>query len=204
VWSAFAATALLAHRALKALVGDAVRPAIVLGAVLVAAGLVQFSPVKHACLRACRSPWTFLWRYYARGIRGGWWLGVRHGLHCLGCCWALMLVMVATGSADLLWMLALAAAMTVEKTAPWGARLVGPLGVALVLAGVTVAVVPVGGGGAPGAVALLLTVVLLAIVGSVREAAGRRRNRRSEGTEARNEDRAPPMQARGCRAEAGQ
>ena len=73
-------------------------------------------------------------------------LGVRHGVFCLGCCWALMLVMLGTGVSSMRWMLALTGAMIVEKTAPWGARLVGPLGVALVLAGVAVAVVPAAAG----------------------------------------------------------
>ena len=196
VWTGFAVTALLVDHALAALVGETVRPGVVLGVVLVTAGLAQFSPVTRACLRACRSPWAFLWRHYARGVRGGWLLGVRHGLHCLGCCWALMLVMVATGVGSMIWMLALAAATTLEKTAPWGARLVGPLGVALVLAGIAVAVVPAAAAEAPGEAALLLTLVALAAVGSAKAAVSRRRNRMSAGTETRNEDRAPRARAR--------
>jgi predicted metal-binding membrane protein len=142
VWSGFAAAAMVADHGVGALVGDPVRSAarhdLVLGATLVVAGLFQFSPVKDACLTVCRSPWRFLWQYYGRGARGGVALGVRHGVFCLGCCGALMLVMLGTGVGSLLWMSALTGVMVVEKTAPWGARLVAPLGAALVLVGVAV------------------------------------------------------------------
>jgi predicted metal-binding membrane protein len=144
VWSGFAAAAMLVDQGVDPLVGDPVRSVarreLVLGAALVVAGLFQFSRLKHACLRVCRSPWGFLWQYYGRGVRGSWTLGVRQGGFCLGCCGALMLVMLGTGAGSLLWMLALTGAMAVEKTAPWGARLVAPLGAALVLAGVAISV----------------------------------------------------------------
>ena len=70
---------------------------LVLAVTLVVAGLFQFSRLKHLCLTACRSPWAFLWQHYRRGVRGGWSLGVRHGALCLGCCWALMLIMFGVG-----------------------------------------------------------------------------------------------------------
>ena len=59
-------------------------PELVLGAALVVAGLFQFSRLKRACLTTCRSPWAFLWQHYRRGVRGGWTLGVRHGVLCSG------------------------------------------------------------------------------------------------------------------------
>jgi len=189
VWGVFAALAMLVHRAVDVLPDDTAQPRPVLGAVLVAAGIFQFSALKRACLTACRSPWTFLWRHYARGIRAGWTLGVRHGLLCLGCCWALMLVMVATGIGSLLWMLALVAVMTVEKTAPWGARLVAPVGAALVLAGAAVLVGRATGTGTSSEEALLVaaaaTAIALPVAGLRAVAAGRRRNR----------DRAPALPA---------
>jgi predicted metal-binding membrane protein len=81
-----------------------------------------------------------LMTHYRGGVRGGWTVGVRHGLNCLGCCWALMLVMFATGVGSLLWMVALTAVMVAEKVAPQGARLVRPVAVLLAVAGVVVSV----------------------------------------------------------------
>jgi predicted metal-binding membrane protein len=108
---------------------------LILTGTLVLVGAYQLSPLKDRCLTVCRDPFTFLWRHYRRGLRGGLNLGLRHGLWCLGCCWALMLLMFATGVGSLLWMLALTAVMVAEKTTRWGARLVVPVGVALVVSG---------------------------------------------------------------------
>ncbi|MGQ0573426.1 MAG: DUF2182 domain-containing protein [Pseudonocardia sp.] len=150
VWAAFVPLALLGDAGVHALVGAwswlAARTELVLGATLVLAGAYQFSPLKDACLTACRNPMGFLWQHYRRGPWGGWVLGVRHGLSCLGCCWALMLVMFSTGVGSLAWMLALTGVMVVEKTSRHGARLVAPVGVALFVAGVAVAVPAVTGG----------------------------------------------------------
>jgi predicted metal-binding membrane protein len=104
------------------------------GAVLALAGAFQFTPLKDACLDKCRHPAQFLMRYYERGPAGGFRLGARHGLFCVGCCWALMLVMFATGVASLLWMAALTALMIHEKTRPAGARAVPVTGAALLAA----------------------------------------------------------------------
>jgi predicted metal-binding membrane protein len=179
IWSGFAAVAMMGDSGVAALVRMRTWPVapseLVLGATLVVAGLFQFSRLKHACLTACRSPWAFLWQHYRRGVRGGWTLGVRHGVLCLGCCWALMLIMFGAGLSSLLWMLALTGVMVVEKTVPYGARLVAPLGGALVLAGVVVTVGavsanppdgPARSGGAvdPGMVSLLVAAVGLAIL----------------------------------------
>ncbi len=73
---------------------------------LALAGAFQFTPLKDACLDKCRHPGQFLMRYYERGAGGGFRLGARHGVFCVGCCWALMLVMFAAGVASLLWMAA--------------------------------------------------------------------------------------------------
>jgi predicted metal-binding membrane protein len=104
------------------------------GAVLALAGAFQFTPLKDACLDKCRHPGQFLVRYYERGPAGGFRLGARHGLFCVGCCWALMLVMFAAGVASLLWMAALTALMIHEKTRPAGARAVPVTGAALLAA----------------------------------------------------------------------
>ncbi|MCZ7642022.1 MAG: DUF2182 domain-containing protein [Pseudorhodoplanes sp.] len=76
-------------------------------ALFIAAGLYQFSAVKHACLRVCQRPFPFFfanWRTTAPGVFG---LGLRQGAHCLGCCWAMMLLMFATGLMNAVWMAAL-------------------------------------------------------------------------------------------------
>ena len=83
-----------------------------------AAGIYQFAPLKHACLRRCRSPFQFFftnWKTTPRGVFG---LGVRQGLFCLGCCWAAMTVMITAGAMNFLWMVGLVVAMTVEKIVP--------------------------------------------------------------------------------------
>jgi predicted metal-binding membrane protein len=104
------------------------------GLVLALAGGFQFTGLKDACLDKCRHPAQFLMRHYERGAGGGFRLGARHGAFCVGCCWALMLVMFAAGVASLLWMAALTALMIHEKTRPAGARAVPVTGVALLAA----------------------------------------------------------------------
>ncbi|WP_219416011.1 DUF2182 domain-containing protein [Pseudonocardia nigra] len=130
VWLAFAAVALAAAVGLHRLL-PAVPPDLALAGALGLAGAFQFSPLKQRCLTACREPAAFLFAHYRRGLAGAWHVGVRHPLSCLGCCWALMLVMFATGAADLAWMLGLTAVMVAEKVAPWGHRIVAPVGVLL-------------------------------------------------------------------------
>jgi predicted metal-binding membrane protein len=144
IWAAFALVALAGDTSVHWLVDHwawlTEREALVLGATLVLAGAFQLSPLKDACLRACRSPMAMLMTHYRGGVRGGWTVGVRHGLNCLGCCWALMLVMFATGVGSLLWMVALTAVRVAEKVAPQGARLVRPVALLLAVAGVVVSV----------------------------------------------------------------
>ena len=101
---------------------------------LALAGAFQFTSLKDACLDKCRHPGQFLMRYYERGAGGGLRLGMRHGAFCVGCCWALMLVMFAAGVASLIWMALLTAVMIHEKTRPAGARAVPVTGVALLAA----------------------------------------------------------------------
>ena len=101
------------------------------GSTLALAGAFQFTSLKDACLDKCRHPAQFMTRYYARGPAGGFRLGARHGAFCVGCCWALMLVMFAAGVASLVWMALLTGVMIHEKTRPLGARAVPVTGVAL-------------------------------------------------------------------------
>ena len=116
--------------------------ALVAAAVLALAGLFQFSALKYRCLEQCRTPFSFVtsrWRGRAPG-REAFRLGLDHGLFCVGCCWALMLVMFVVGIGSIGWMLALAAVMAAEKNLPWGKRLRMPLGVGLVAWGTWLAV----------------------------------------------------------------
>lgn len=130
VWLGFALLALGPAVALRELTGG-VRPDLVLAGTLALAGAFQFSPLKQRCLTICREPTAFLFAHYRQGPRGAWRLGLRHAMSCLGCCWALMLVMFATGVADLAWMLGLTAIMVAEKVTSWGRRLVVPVGIVL-------------------------------------------------------------------------
>jgi predicted metal-binding membrane protein len=135
VWSAFGLAAFGGDAALHAAVNASpwlsAHDWWIGGTVLALAGAFQFTSLKDACLDKCRHPAQFLTRYYERGPAGGLRLGVRHGAFCVGCCWALMLVMFAAGVASLIWMALLTAVMIHEKTRPLGARAVPVTGVAL-------------------------------------------------------------------------
>jgi predicted metal-binding membrane protein len=120
---------------------------VVAGAALAGAGLYQLSRLKERCLSACRSPAAIIYRRWGSGrapLRSLV-VGAEHGLHCLGCCWALALLVGLTGLAGPAWMLAVAVAMGVEKGAPWGRRLTRPLGLVLALAGTLLLVVALQG-----------------------------------------------------------
>jgi len=100
---------------------------------LLLAGAFQFSSLKYKCLEKCRSPFSFVIEHW-RGRRERWQafrLGVDHGVFCVGCCWALMLLMLAVGAGSLVWMLILALVMAIEKNVRWGRRLSAPVGTAL-------------------------------------------------------------------------
>ena len=109
--------------------------------VLVAAGAFQFSALKYRCLERCRTPFAFVnarW-HGRRPSREAFRIGLDHGLFCVGCCWALMLVMFVVGMGNLGWMFIVAGAMAAEKNLPWGRRLRAPLGLGLIVWGVVVA-----------------------------------------------------------------
>ena len=93
VWAAFGAPVYVAHTFLMALPPAAFAYGIAV--VLVAAGAFQLSSLKHACLRVCRSPLGFMLGHWRAGLRGSLVLGWSHAVYCLGCCWALMVVLVA-------------------------------------------------------------------------------------------------------------
>lgn len=98
------------------------------GAVLVAAGLYQLSPVQQACLGHCRSPAAFLSRHWRPGAAGAVRLGVLHGAYCVGCCWMLMALLFVGGVMNLAWIAALTLLVMAEKVlpgGPWIARACG-------------------------------------------------------------------------------
>jgi predicted metal-binding membrane protein len=110
------------------------------GAVLVTAGIVQLTTFKAACLAKCRSPIGFFLTHWRPGPRAALAMGVRHGVHCLGCCWALMGVAFAVGVMNVFWMAILTAAIVVEQVAPRGDVLARLFGVSLVVWGTVVMV----------------------------------------------------------------
>ena len=111
-------------------------PRLLGGALLIVAGVFQLSPLKAACLRHCRTPLAFFLARWRDGPAGAFGMGLRHGLWCLGCCWALMAVSFAVGVMNLLWMAALTLFLCVEKIAPRGARLGQVAGLLLVIWGI--------------------------------------------------------------------
>lgn len=108
-------------------------------ALLCGAGLYQFSALKQACLAKCRRPFTFFlanWRDTASGVLK---LGLRQGVYCLGCCWALMLLMLVVGTMNIVWMALFGALMIAEKTVTQSAPLRKATGIALLFAAIAVA-----------------------------------------------------------------
>jgi predicted metal-binding membrane protein len=124
VWVGFslAATALqrvLAELSLLTMMMETATPAAA-AVILVIAGLYQLTPLKHACLQACRSPFRILAAGWREGVAGAFRMGISHGSYCLGCCWALMLILFAGGVMNLTVILALTLWVAIEKIAPFG------------------------------------------------------------------------------------
>jgi predicted metal-binding membrane protein len=108
------------------------------GAILIAAGIYQWTPLKRACLTSCRSPLTFVMTEWREGSMGAWIMGLRHGLYCVGCCWVLMALLFVAGVMNLAWVAVISAFVLVEKIVPRGDRIGQAAGLALVAAGVLV------------------------------------------------------------------
>ena len=110
------------------------------------AGLFQFSRLKYHCLDQCRTPLSFIIQHW-HGItprRDAFQLGMHHGVFCVGCCWAIMLLMFIVGTGNVGWMLALGAMMAIEKNAAWGRWISQPLGFALIAGAAMIIVANVG------------------------------------------------------------
>jgi predicted metal-binding membrane protein len=105
---------------------------------LILAGFFQFTSLKYRCLDKCRSPFSFVIEHW-QGRRYKWLalrLGIDHGVFCVGCCWALMLLMFIVGFGSVGWMFVLALIMAIEKNVSWGRRISTPLGIVLVSWGI--------------------------------------------------------------------
>jgi predicted metal-binding membrane protein len=113
------------------------------GAVLVGAGIYQLTPLKRVCLKQCRSPLSLIMEHaqlLGEGVRGPLQVGLMHGGWCIGCCWALMAVLVALGVMHLGWMAAVAAVILAEKVLPGERVTSNVIGGVLLAAGAVVAV----------------------------------------------------------------
>jgi len=145
-WTAFSAVATLAQRVFTA--ADLLSPMmearapLVSGVMLIAAGLYQLTPFKRACLQACQSPAAFLVKHWRAGRVGAFRIGLQHGWYCLGCCWALMLLLFAGGVMNLAVIVGLTVFLLLEKLMPpilQGGRFSGTV---LVVAGGYMAISP--------------------------------------------------------------
>jgi predicted metal-binding membrane protein len=141
-WALFSVAAMLAQWALESAammtpaMSTASRP--MGAAVLIAAGIYQWLPVKDACLSRCHAPLPYIQQHggFQPEAGSGWLLGLRHGLYCVGCCWALMLLLFVFGVMNLLWVAALMIYVLAEKLLPGARLLARTVGTAAVVAGI--------------------------------------------------------------------
>lgn len=139
VWTLFSLGATALQRALAALLF--VSPMMeatssrISATLLLIAGVYQVTPIKNACLRTCQSPLGFLMSRWRSGVSGAFRMGLEHGVYCVGCCWALMLLLFAGGVMNLTVIAALTAFVAFEKLAPLGLHGARVSGVLLMSAG---------------------------------------------------------------------
>jgi len=107
-------------------------------ALLIAAGLYQWTPLKNACLSQCQSPLIFIQRHggFRREPQASLSLGARHGLYCIGCCWALMALLFLGGIMNVLWIAGIAILVLIEKIVPAGRWIPRVTGAAFMGAGI--------------------------------------------------------------------
>jgi predicted metal-binding membrane protein len=140
VWTAYASAAAVAqwqlHRAALLSPAMSATSPWLSGGLLVAAGLFQWTPLKSACLKGCRSPLSFLMTEWREGTAGAFFMGLRHGAYCVGCCWILMALLFIAGVMNLLWVAAIALFVLAEKLLPKGEWFARVAGIVMVAAGV--------------------------------------------------------------------
>jgi predicted metal-binding membrane protein len=105
------------------------------GVLLLAAGIYQLTPLKHACLKHCRSPLQFITHHWRHGTFGAFRMGIDHGAFCLACCWFLMALLFVGGVMNLYWIVGLAVFVLLEKTIPAGHWLGSLTGIGLIVWG---------------------------------------------------------------------
>jgi predicted metal-binding membrane protein len=139
VWTAFSAAATFAewglHQAAMLSITMTATNKALNGGLLIAAGIFQWTPLKRACLKACRSPLSFLMSEWREGTAGAFVMGLRHGAYCTGCCWFLMALLFVAGVMNLLWVAVIAVFVMAEKISPKGEFLARVAGIALMIAG---------------------------------------------------------------------
>lgn len=141
-WTAFSLAATVFQWGLS--VSDLLSPmmetdsGLLAGSILLAAGVYQWTPLKKTCLAGCRSPADFISRHWRPGAAGALRMGASHGLYCVGCCWALMLLLFFGGVMSLTWIAALTIAVLFEKLMPFGEWAGRLCGLALAAAGMWV------------------------------------------------------------------
>jgi predicted metal-binding membrane protein len=111
----------------------------VLPTILIFAGMYQFTSLKDVCLRHCRSPSAFVTQHWRDGWGGALKMGVKHGLYCLGCCWALFTVLVAAGMMNFVWIVLLTVVIFAEKVLPNGTQTSAVVGLGLNTLGALIA-----------------------------------------------------------------
>ncbi len=139
VWTGFSAVSTLAewglHQAALLSPAMAATSPTLNGGLLIAAGVFQWTPLKSACLKGCRSPLTFLMSEWREGAAGAFIMGLRHGAFCVGCCWVLMALLFVAGVMNLFWVAVIALFVMAEKILAKGELLGHVTGIALLIAG---------------------------------------------------------------------
>jgi predicted metal-binding membrane protein len=112
------------------------------GAILLAAGLYQLSPLKQLCLARCRSPFAFIMGAWRNGYGGAFRMGLEHGTYCLGCCWLLFVILFPLGMLNVAALAAITALIFAEKSLPLGHRIGQAAALALIVYGALAIVTP--------------------------------------------------------------
>ena len=102
------------------------------GIILIAAGVFQFTPLKHACLSHCRTPLGFLITEWREGRLGALVMGARHGVFCVGCCWLIMALLFVAGVMNLFWIAVIAVYVLAEKLLPGGHKVSWGIGMLMI------------------------------------------------------------------------
>lgn len=139
VWTLFSALAAYAQIELQAVdLVDAMLASsspVFSGVLLVVAGVFQWTPLKQACLKHCRTPLSFILTDWKEGTVGALSMGLKHGAFCTVCCWFLMAILFVLGAMNILWMALITGITLVEKVVPWGDKFSRAAGVVLALWG---------------------------------------------------------------------